>query len=111
MIERTILQYLNDNLDVPCYMEEPDNGALPYVVIERTGGGVDNLIQNATLAIQSYADTMEHAAELNQAMKAALFGAVSLPVICDIELDSDYNYTDTTKKKYRYQAVFSVYYY
>ena len=33
------------------------------------------------------------------------------PEVGSCELNSDYNYTDGTKKEYRYQAVFDLVYY
>ena len=35
----------------------------------------------------------------------------SHPEVASCRLNSDYNFTDTTKKQYRYQAVFDIVYY
>ena len=37
--------------------------------------------------------------------------AAALPEIGAVHLNSDYNFTDTAAKRYRYQAVFDVTYY
>ena len=64
--------------------------------------------QTATLAIQSYGGTMYQAAVLNETVKQYMDAAVALPQVSSVKLNSDYNYTDTEAKRYRYQAVFDV---
>lgn len=111
MIEKTILDYLTASLSVPVYMERPEVNPESYVVIEKTGSGRYDRIETATLAIQSYACSMYEAATLNEAVKAAMDEAVNLDSIARVLLNSDYNYTDTASKSYRYQAVFDVTFY
>ena len=111
MIEKTILDYLNRELTPPVYMERPESPPGKYVLVEKTGSGKRNHIYDATLAIQSYAPSMHEAAELNELVKAAMEGAVELNTICRVGLNSDYNFTDTAMKGYRYQAVFDITHY
>lgn len=110
MIERTVLQYLSDVLDVPVRMEVPKDPPPSFVVIEKTGSSRTNLVNTATLAIQSYAGRMEDAAELNEDVKAAMDAIVTLNEIGGVRLNSDYNFTNTTTERYRYQAVYVVSY-
>jgi hypothetical protein len=111
MIEQTILDYLNDTLTEPCYMEEPE-GIDTFVLLEKTGSSLSNYVYSATFAIQSYATSLYEAAELNEKVKAAMLTiADELNTISKCSLNSDYNYTDTTKKRYRYQAVFDITHY
>lgn len=110
MVEETIMNYLSKALDVPVHMERQENEPVSYVLIEKTGSNTTNHIESATLAIQSYAASMYDAAALNCRVKAAMNGSVQLPEISRCDCNSDYNYTDTTKKKYRYQAVFDIVY-
>lgn len=110
MIEKTILDYLSANLTESCYAER--NGQKgKFVIIEKVGGGQTNRIKRASIAVQSYADTMYEAAELNEKVKAVMDEAVALPNISSCKLDTDYNFTDTTTKKYRYQAVYDIIHY
>lgn len=44
-------------------------------------------------------------------MKEAMKRITERDGVCRCELNSDYNYTDTKRKKYRYQAVFNIAYY
>lgn len=111
MIEKIVLNYLNENLEEPAYMEEPETAPAQYVVVEKTGGQSDNHILSATIVIQSYAPSMEGAAELNEIVKEQMENIIELDDISRCRLNSDYNYTDRTKKKYRYQAVFDFVYY
>lgn len=108
MIEKIILDYLETKLVPPVYMEIPSNPPDEYVTIEKTGGGVDDYIKRATLAIQSHAHSLLRAAQINEDVKAAMDGAITLPEIAKSKLNSDYNFTDTRTKEYRYQAVYNI---
>lgn len=111
MIEVTILNHLKSLLSVPVYMEIPKDQSESFVVLEKTGSGKRNRLCSATFAVQSYAPTMYGAASLNEAVKAAMKSAVDLDEVTSSALNSDYNYTDTASKTYRYQAVFDIYHY
>lgn len=111
MIEKIVLDFLNDNLTVPGFMEENSEMPRKYVIIEKTGGGVSEYLKRATIVIQSYADTLYEAAVLNENVKDVMEHIVDIDDITKCSLNSDYNFTDTTRKKYRYQSVFDVTYY
>ena len=111
MIEQIVLDYLTA-AGVTAYMEIPEGGGTPpFAVIQKTGGGEENKLRHATIAIQSYGSSMYNAASLNETVIAEMDGLPALPEVASCRLNSDYNYTDTTKKQYRYQAVFDVVYY
>ena len=105
MIEKTILDYLDEHLTVPVYMEEPIDKPVSYVLIERTGSSESDLIESTTLALQSYGASLYDAAVLNMAVKARIKQAVELPTVSAVYINSDYNFTDTETKRYRYQCV------
>lgn len=111
MIEKTILDYLDGVLTEPVYMERPANPPEKYVILEKTGSGKRNHICDATIAVQSYAASLYEAAELNETVKTAMEEAITLAKICRVSLNSDYNFTDTDMKAYRYQAVFDITHY
>ena len=111
MIEKVILDYLSESLDVDVRMERPTDPPEKYVIIEKTGSGRYNLINNSTIVVQSYAHSMYEAAELNEEVKAAMFDAIKLNEIGRVGLNSDYNYTDSSMKQYRYQSVFDITHY
>ena len=111
MIEKTILDYLSSELSVPVYMERPENDEGEYVLIEKTSSGRENYISSTTIALQSFGNTLYRAAELNEEVKTAMDGIITLNEISSSRLNSDYNFTDTTKKRYRYQAVYDITHY
>ena len=111
MIEQIILDYLT-TAGVAALMEIPEGGGTPpFAIIQKTGGGEENKIRHATIAIQSYGVSMYGAASLNESVIALMDDLATLPEVASCRLNSDYNFTDTTKKQYRYQAVFDVVYY
>lgn len=111
MIEKIILDHLSKNIDVPVYMEAPTRVTDSYVLIEKTGSSETNYIKEATLAIQSIAPTLYKAAQLNELVKAAMNSSVNLADIARAKCNSDYNFSGTSTKTYRYQAVYDVTYY
>jgi hypothetical protein len=111
MIEKIILDYLNETLTVPAYMEVPEKAPESYVVIEKTGSSEYNHIKEATLAIQSIAPTLYKAACLNEEVKTVMDNADKLADITKSKCNSDYNFTDTSTKSYRYQAVYDISHY
>ena len=72
MIETVILEYLNQNLDVPVYMERPEKDIGEFVVLEKLGAGRTDHINKATFALQSFGNTLFRAAEINEDVKAAM---------------------------------------
>jgi len=110
MIEKIILDYLNEVLDVDVFMEVPEKDIESFVVLEKTGSSKTNHIPSATIAAQSYGPSMYDAALLNEQVKAAIENMVELDEISAVRLNSDYNFTDTRTKKYRYQCLYVVTY-
>lgn len=110
MIEKIVLDYLNETISVPAYPEKPEQALERYVLIEKTGSSKENYINKATLALQSYAESLFLASELNEEVKEAMDKIVILDSIGSSELNTDYNFTDTSKKKYRYQAIYDLTY-
>lgn len=111
MIEIIILNHLNKKLAEPVSLEKPSSQTGSYVVFEKTSSGKSNHLPSATVAFQSYGQSLYQAAELNERVKAAVESLIELDEIRGLDLNSDYNFTDTTTKEYRYQAVFDIRYY
>lgn len=110
MIEKIVLDYLTVNIAVPVMMETPDTPPTSFVLIEKTGSGRQDYINSATIAIQSYAPTLYEAAQINEQVKTAMDGMIDMDDIMRVQLNSDYNFTDTATKRYRYQAVYDITY-
>lgn len=111
MIEETVLDYLSEKIPVMVRMEEELDMPAEYILVEKTGSGETNHIRRATIAVQSYAGSLYRAMQINEEVKEAMNDIVVLDEISRCTLNSDYDYTDTTRKKYRYQAVFDIVHY
>lgn len=112
MIETILLKYMSGRVNMPFYMEEPEKPPTEYGLIEKTGGGGTNQINTAVFAVQSYAGSLSKAAARNLECKKAMLEAPdNLKSVSRVSLNSDYNYTDTATKRYRYQAVFNITYF
>ena len=109
LIEEIVLNYLTNELDVFVGMQEPEKTD-KYVLIEKTGSSRTDYVNSATLAIKSHANSLHDAAVLNEEVKKAMDNIIALNEISKVKLNTDYNFTDTTKKKYRYQAVYDLVY-
>ena len=110
MIAKTLLDFLGSNLDVPVVMEAPEQ-TTGYVLIDQTGSSRTNHIITTTFAIQSYGASLYDAMVLNDEVKGAMVGFAELDEITRVELETDYNFTNTATKQYRWQAVYLITHY
>lgn len=112
MIELSILNHLKTELN-PTEVTSEIRQDMPdsFVYVEKTGSSQNDRLFHATFAVQSYAESLYKAMVLNDAVKAAMFDAESLPEVTRVELNSDYNYPDLSTKRPRYQAVFDIIHY
>lgn len=108
IIEQVIYNYLSEALDVPVYTNKPSDAPGAYVLIDRIAGGMSNYVSSASFAIQSYADSLLDACELNERVKESMLNIITLDMISSVAIESDYNFTDTTKKKFRYQSTYGL---
>ena len=106
MIELAILNHLKTKLSVPVYLEEPEAKPNRYVLFEKTSSGRSHKLSSSTFAFQAYAESLYQAVVLNELTKTAVDSLIELDEIASVKLNSDYNFTDTTTKRYRYQAVY-----
>ena len=111
MIEIIVKEYLSKQLEIEVVTERSDAKMKKYLLIEKTGSSRENFIDTAAITIQSYAESMYEAAVLNERVKKAMDDIAVLSNVSKSELNSDYNFTDTTKKEYRYQAVYDITYF
>jgi hypothetical protein len=110
MIEIVLLNYLKEVLSVDVFMEIPPDTPETYVRIEKTGSSEEEYIETATFALQSYADSMYEAALLNREVIDKMRKIITLDEVFKVKLNSDYNFTDPSTKKYRYQCIFDITY-
>lgn len=118
MIELTVLNYLKEQFEkTPVVMEVQQGLGDEFILIEKTGSGQStfsvssDVLTRSTFAIQSWSGSLYGAMSLNEQVVNAMLGITSIKEVSDVELNSDYNYTDTETKHYRYQAVFDIVHY
>ena len=110
MIAKDLLDFLSDKLSVGVYMEAPEE-LTDYVLLDQTGTSRQNHIITTTIAIQSYGPSLYKAMLLNEDVKAAMDEFLGEPNVTRVELTTDYNYTNTATKQYRWQAVYNITHY
>lgn len=111
MIEVIVLNHLSSQLEVPVYMELPEELPDRFVIIEKVGMRREDLVTNASLAFQSYSlSSLYEAAALDVEVRQAVESLITLPEIGSARIASSYNHTDTRTKRYRYQSTYEIYY-
>lgn len=110
MIETLIIDYLSEHLEVFVGMEAPEQ-TTDYVLIDKTGSSRTNHIITSSFAIQSYGATLYDAMSLNAEVTEAMEGFIELDQITKVELETDYNFTNTETKQYRWQSVYNITHY
>jgi hypothetical protein len=127
MIEKTILNYLSAKLNpnqtsanvstIPVLMELPDVPSSDYpefppslVVIQKVGMDRTNHVSHASFAFQSYGSSLLNAAALDELVRNAIDKITETTDIGGVYLASNYEFTDTRTKRYRYQCVYEFYF-
>lgn len=111
MIELIVKNYLSTKLEIPIVFEHQINLPKRFILIQKTSGSRENFLNSSTIAIQSYAESMFEAAKLNEKIKNLMYDLITVDEVSSVNLNSDYNFTDTETKQYRYQAIFDIHYY
>ena len=115
MIEIIILNYLLkrqiEGIKNNVFVQTPQIPPDEYVLIEKTSGSKDDHISHAMVAIKSVSNNgLVEAMQITEKVKACMEEMADSENIYSCSLNSDYNYTDTQTKEYRYQAVFNINY-
>ena len=112
MIAKDLLDFLNnyETLGAPAYMEVPKE-LTDFILLDQTGTSTTNHITTTTIAMQSYGKTLWDAMQLNEKVKDAMQQFVWHNNVARVELETDYNFTNTETKQYRWQAVFQITHY
>lgn len=112
MIIELLIEYLEEVFGEGLYIgvEAPEQ-LTHYILIDQTASRTENHITTTTLAIQTYGDTLYDAIQGNEALKSAMLGFLELDEVAGVRLLTDYNFTNTATKQYRWQAVFEITHY
>lgn len=108
VIEEFVINYLNSKLEVKSFAEVPSGPPESFIVVEKTGSSKRNYVITSNIAIKSHAPTMYDAAMLNEDVKAVMEHIINEKEISYAECETDYNFTDLSTKRYRYQAVYNL---
>lgn len=82
----------------------PPKDGTEFVTVERTSGGVEDMLDKPTVAIQTWAQTAPRAEEMAIAIRNALF--YSRPYgVAHIQVDGMYPFWDESTRLPRYQLV------
>ena len=111
MFEEVLLSYLKASLNVPVYMERPEDALPPFLLFEKTGGNRRNKLYSSVFAFQSYGNSLYQSALLNNRLKEVLDGLEAVPQVSSVRYNTDYNFTDVQRKEHRYQAVYEIFHY
>lgn len=110
MIEKTVISYLNSQLNVPVFMEKPENKTDKFVVISTLDIGRTDLINAVTLNLTSYAPTLLEAAELNEMVMDKMYDIIMLDHVSSSKLGGGGQAIKTDVKGYAYYCVFNLFY-
>ena len=112
MIEVILLNFLKSKLEVPVFAVMPDlTKNKEFILIEKTFENNTNQLKECNFAVQSYADSLYNAILLDEHVQKTMELFDTTNNIASVHLTNDYNFTDTTTKKYRYQAIYKIKYY
>lgn len=111
MIEVAVQHHLSQQLDIPAYMEFPEDPPDCFIVIRKINSERKNHIDTSMILVESYAKTLYETALLNERVKIAMDKLSELDAISCSERAGDYPNFDSTNKRYRYQAVQNITHY
>lgn len=113
MIEKTVIAYLKRKFpDEIVKAEVPKGMPDRFITVEKTGSqqiGIE--LFQSTIAVQSWDTTKMKAAELSDEVCKVLRAMPDEEDEVTRSGGSDYDFTDTATKRYRYQAVFTLTHY
>lgn len=108
-IEAFIIRHLNDELDgVSAHGLVPANRPDTFVVLERTGGSIENFLHHSMFVADCYAPTLEQACILSEKVITVMQQLSSKGRVTDVSVNSAYNDTDTETHEYRYGVLFDI---
>ena len=111
MIEITVRIFLENELQIPVYMEFPSDPPSRFVVLRKADSSRENLIDMSMFVADSYAETLLETAKLNERVKSALDSLAELDEVSRSARGGDYPFFDTKNHRYRYQAVQNITHY
>lgn len=107
-IEEAVRNWLVD-MGYDAYVRVPKNRPQRFVTVERTGGGVENMVDYPLVAVQTWAQTQAEAEEDASAIRmVALVGNLPEGVHSMRVNSGPYKFYDEESMMPRYQVLFNV---
>ena len=107
-VEEAVRNWLVD-MGYSAYVRVPKDRPQRFVTVERTGGGVENMVDYPLVAVQAWAQTQAEAEEDASAIRmVALMGVLPEGVHSMRVNAGPYKFYDEDSMQPRYQVVFNV---
>lgn len=104
-VERVVAQRLMGATGIKAVLEVPEDRPTEFISVEMTGGTREKLfIQHASLAVQSWAQTRQRAAEIARLVEQAAPGLTEEPNIFRAVANGTYRWPDPDSRQARYQT-------
>lgn len=104
-VERVVAQRLMGATGIEAVLEVPEDRPSEFISVEMTGGTRERLcIQHASLAVQSWAQTRQRAAEIARLVEQATPGLIEEPNIFRAVANGTYRWPDPDSRQARYQT-------
>lgn len=111
-IIQLLVEYLSGQLEGTYVGVEAPEQLSNYVLIDQTGSRLRNHVATTTVAIQSYGESYLDALTRSETVKSLMLnGFIGLDEVASVRLETDYNFTNTATKQYRWQAVYEITHY
>lgn len=111
MIESILIDQLKTETGHDAFVMVPDDMPGEFYIIDRTATSQANHIVTINCAVQSYAKSAARAAEMAEQAVACLEALADRDDFSKCEMYNLYMFTDTVRKRPRYQAMFEIIYY
>ena len=104
-VERVVAQRLMGATGIKAVLEVPEDRPSEFISVEMTGGTRERLcIQHASLAVQSWAQTRQRAAEIARLVERATPALTEEPNIFRAVANGTYRWPDPDSRQARYQT-------
>ena len=102
-----LVEWLPDQVGVPCYAQVPDPRPDSFCDVSRTGGGADNMIDRPVIAVRCWAQSAYQAETLALAVRDAVIErAGTIPHVHGASVNSaPYDSTESSRQP-SWQVVF-----
>lgn len=110
MIEKIILDHIKSTCAIPAFCEEPATKPREYALLRVYDYGRENQIDGVTVDVVCISDSMANASALNERVKNAMLLITANGNVSACRVGGGGQNIDRTKKIYRYNTVFNIFY-